>query len=60
MFSIYIVITCAFATSMVVVVCKDLSISQVIDHVTCYKFECSHWWKIHFFKKILYRICSPV
>ena len=34
MFSIYIVITCAFATSMVVVVCKDLSISQVIDHVT--------------------------
>ena len=37
-----------------------LSISQVIDHVTCYKFECSHWWKNYFFKKILYKICSPV
>ena len=21
---------------------EDLSISQVVDHVTCYKFECSH------------------
>ena len=28
-------------------------------HVTCYKFECSHWWKIHL-KKILYKIYSPV
>ena len=28
-----------------------LSISQVIDHVICYKFECSHWWKIYFSKK---------
>ena len=26
-------------------------LSQVIDHVTCHKFECSHWWKIYFFKK---------
>ena len=23
----------------------DLSISQVINHLTCYKFECSHWLK---------------
>ena len=33
----------------------NLSISQVINHVTCYKFECSHWWK-----KIFEKICSPV
>ena len=39
---------------------QDLSIRQVIDHVTSYKFECSHWWKIYFFKKILHTICSPV
>ena len=25
-----------------------LSISRVINHMTCYKFESSHWWKIHF------------
>ena len=37
-----------------------LSISWVISHMTCYKFECSHWWKIHFSKKFLYKICSPV
>ena len=24
-----------------------VSISRVIDHMTCYKFECSHWWKIY-------------
>ena len=29
----------------------DLSISQVIDHATYYKFECSHWWKIYLFSK---------
>ena len=23
----------------------NLSISQVINHVTCYKFKCSHWLK---------------
>ena len=23
-----------------------VSISWVISHMTCYKFECSHWWKI--------------
>jgi dynein heavy chain len=27
------------------------SISRVINHMTCYKFECSHWWKIYFYKK---------
>ena len=34
---------------------EDLSISQVINHVT----KCSHWRKIYF-KNILYKICSPV
>ena len=24
-----------------------VSISQVLNHMTCYKFECSHWWKIY-------------
>ena len=38
---------------------QDLSISQVIDHVTCYKFKCSHR-KFIFQKKFLYKICSPV
>jgi hypothetical protein len=28
-----------------------VSISRVINHMTCYKFECSHWWKIYFYKK---------
>ena len=23
-----------------------VSISRVIDHMTCYKFECSHWLKL--------------
>ena len=25
---------------------KFVSISQVINHMTCYKFECSHWLKL--------------
>ena len=29
----------------------DLTITELKDHMTCYKFECSHWWKIDFFKK---------
>ena len=36
-----------------------VSISWVISHMTCYNFECSHWWKIYL-KRILYKICSPV
>ena len=24
-----------------------VSISRVINHMTCYNFECSHWWKIY-------------
>ena len=36
-----------------------VSISLVINQMTCYEFECSHWWKIYF-KKILYKISSPV
>jgi hypothetical protein len=27
-----------------------VSISRVINHMACYKFECSNWWTI-FFKK---------
>ena len=23
------------------------SISRVMNHKTCYNFECSHWWKIY-------------
>ena len=34
-----------------------VSISRFINHMTY--FKCSHWWKIYF-KKILYKICSPV
>ena len=37
-----------------------VSIRQVINHMPCYKFECSHWWKIYLKKEILYKICSPV
>ena len=32
-----------------------VSINWVINHMTCYKFKCSHWWIL----KILYKICSP-
>ena len=32
-----------------------ISINQVINHMTCYKFECSHWWKIYFKKKSFIR-----
>ena len=31
----------------------DLIIPELKSHVTPYKLECSHWWKI-------YKICSPV
>ena len=30
------------------------------NHMICYKFECSHWWKSYLKKRILYKICSPV
>ena len=36
-----------------------VSISWVINHKTCYKLKCSHWWKIYL-RKILYKIYSPV
>ena len=29
---------------------KFVSISRVINHMTCYEFECSDWWKIYFKK----------
>ena len=25
----------------------DLIVMELKDHMTCYKFECSHWWKIY-------------
>ena len=25
----------------------DLIITELKDHMTCYKFECSQWWKIY-------------
>ena len=25
----------------------DLIITELKDHMTCYKFESSHWWKIY-------------
>ena len=28
-----------------------VSMSRVINHMTCYNFECYHWWKIYFEKK---------
>ena len=30
------------------------------DHVTCYKFKCSHWWKIYFKKNPLQDLLSSV
>ena len=39
---------------------EDLSISQVINHVTCYKFECSHWWKIYLKKNPLQDLLSSL
>ena len=29
----------------------DLIITELKDDMTCYKFECSHWWKIYLLKK---------
>ena len=26
----------------------DLIITELKDHMTCFKFECSHWWKTYF------------
>ena len=34
-----------------------VSISWVINHLTCYKFECSHWW---IKKNIFYKIWSSI
>ena len=25
----------------------DLIITELKDHMTCFKFKCSHWWKIY-------------
>ena len=35
-----------------------LSISWVINHMTCYKFECSQWWKNYFKKNPLQDLLS--
>ena len=37
----------------------QLELSRIINHMTCFEFECSHWWK-NYSKKILYKICSLV
>jgi hypothetical protein len=37
-----------------------LSISQVMNHVTCYNFECSHWWKIYLTKNPLQDLLSSL
>ena len=37
-----------------------VSISLVINHMTCYKFECSHWWKIYFIKNPLQDLLSSL
>ena len=37
-----------------------VSISQVINHMTCYKFEYSHWWKIYFFKNPVQDLLSSL
>ena len=29
----------------------DLIITELKDHMTCYEFGCSHWWKMFFVKK---------
>ena len=34
-----------------------VSISRVINHITCYKFECSHWWKIYSFTRFALQKC---
>ena len=31
-----------------------VSISQVINHMTCYKFDCSHWLKLQYSKASRY------
>ena len=37
-----------------------VSISRVINHMTCYKFECSHWWKIYLKKNPLPDLLSSL
>ena len=37
-----------------------VSISRVINHMTCYKFKCSHWWKIYLKKNPLQDLLSSL
>ena len=37
-----------------------LSISRVINQMTCYKFKCSHWWKIYLKKNPLQDLLSSL
>ena len=37
-----------------------VSMSRFINHMTCYKLECSHWWKIHFKKNPLQDLLSSL
>ena len=37
-----------------------VSISRVINHMTCYRFEYFHWWKIYFKKNPLQDLLSSL
>ena len=37
-----------------------VSISRGINHMTCYKFKCSHWWKIYLKKNPLQDLLSSL
>jgi hypothetical protein len=37
-----------------------VSIIRVKDHMTCYKLDCSHWWKIYLKKNPLQDLLSSL
>ena len=37
-----------------------VGLSRVINHMTCYDFECSHWWKIYLKKNPLQDLLSSL
>ena len=37
-----------------------VSISRVINHMTCYQFECSYWWNIYLKKNPLQDLLSSL
>ena len=38
----------------------DLIITELKDHMICYKLECSHWWKIYLQKNPLQDFLSSM